>query len=102
MLLGFSPSKGLSSTLGSTAWNGRPKRAKSSLRRGELERFLTHSMDKDAAARFEPSALDAIFEQGRGLPALLTACAEECLTAQPKGPISAEQVAAVLDRIAAT
>jgi len=72
------------------------------LRRGELERFLTHNLDKDAATRFEPPALDAIFEQGRGLPALLTACAEECLAAQPKGPISAEQVAAVLDRIAST
>jgi type II secretory pathway predicted ATPase ExeA len=72
------------------------------LRRGELERFLAHSLDKDAAARFEPSALDAVFEQGRSLPALLTAFVEECLSAHPQGPISAEQVAAVLDRIEST
>jgi len=72
------------------------------LRRGELERFLVHSLGKDSATRFEPPALDAIFEQGRGLPALLCDFADECLTAHPKGPISPEQVAAVLDRIEST
>ena len=53
------------------------------LRRGELDRFLVHCLGKEDAARFEPPALDAIFEQGRGIPALLYALAEECLRTLP-------------------
>ena len=68
------------------------------LRRGELERFLAHSLGKEAAALFAAPALDALFEQANGLPALLGVFAEECLSAHPKGPIGLEQLTAVLDR----
>jgi hypothetical protein len=71
-------------------------------RRGELAGLLDHSIGKGTADRFEAQALDAIFEQGRGTPALLVAFVESCLKAHPQGTISAEQVAAVLDRIEAT
>jgi type II secretory pathway predicted ATPase ExeA len=72
------------------------------LRRGEVERFLVHRLGKDSATRFEPPALDAIFEQGRGLPALLGDFAEECLSAQPQGMIGPQQAAEILDRIQST
>jgi len=80
----------------------RPKLTITGLRRGELEGFLDHSIAKGTANRFEAQALDAIFEQGRGTPALLVAFVESCLKAHPQGTISAEQVAVVLDRIEAT
>ena len=80
----------------------RPKLTITGLRRAELEGFLDHSIGKGTADRFEAQALDAIFEQGRATPALLVAFVESCLKAHPKDTISAEQVAAVLDRIEAT
>ena len=79
-----------------------PKLTITGLRRGEVEAFLDHSLGAQTAKRFEPNALDIIFEQGRGTPALLVAFAEGCLKTHPKGSINAEQVAAVLDRIEAT
>ena len=68
------------------------------LRREELAAFLVHRLGKDAPARFEPPALDALFEQARGLPALIRDGAEDCLKAYPKGPIGANLVADALDR----
>jgi type II secretory pathway predicted ATPase ExeA len=72
------------------------------VRRGELEGFLDHSIAKNTAGHFESQALDAIFEQGRGIPALLVAFARSCMKTHPRGTITAEQVAIVLDRIEAT
>jgi len=80
----------------------RPKLTITGLRRSELEGFLDHSIGKNTTAHFESQALDAIFEQGRGTPALLVAFTASCLKAHPQGTIRAEQVAAVLDRIEAT
>ena len=48
--------------------------------------------------RFEPAALDVLFEQARGLPALIHDGAEDCLKAQPKGLIAASNVADAFDR----
>jgi type II secretory pathway predicted ATPase ExeA len=79
-----------------------PKLTITGLRRSELESFLDHSVGADTAKRFEPNALDSIFEQGRGTPALLVAYANTCLKTHPKGSINAKQVATVLDRIEAT
>ena len=79
----------------------RPKVTLTGLRRGELGGFLDHSLHKTTSSRFEPQALDAIFEQGRGIPALLAAFTEECIKTYPKGAITAEQVADILDRIEA-
>jgi type II secretory pathway predicted ATPase ExeA len=80
----------------------RPKLTITGLRRGELEGFLDHSIGADTAGRFDSHALDVIFEQGRGTPALLVAFAESCLKTHPTDTISAEQVAAVLDQIEAS
>ena len=79
----------------------RPKLTLTGLRRNELERFLDHRIAKHTAARFDAPALDAIFEQGRGTPALMSDYVHACLHAHPKGPIRAEQVAEVLDQIEA-
>lgn len=68
------------------------------LRRDELAPFLLQRLGKDASARFEPAALDALFEQARGLPALLRDAAEDCLKVFPKGSIGPSQVADTLDR----
>jgi general secretion pathway protein A len=76
----------------------RPRVWLTGLRREELSPFLVHRLGKDLPARFEPPALDALFEQARGLPALIHDGAEDCLTAYPKGPISAAHVADALDR----
>jgi len=80
----------------------RPKLTITGLRRGEMEGFLDHSIGKDTAGHFESQGLDALFEQGRGTPALLADYARNCLKVHPQGTISAEQVAAVLDRIEAS
>ena len=79
----------------------RPKVTLTGLRRDELVAFLAHSLGKEVPPRFEEPALSALFEQARGLPALVTATAEECLKAYPKGALSAPQIAEVLDRIEA-
>ena len=79
----------------------RPKVALTGLRRDELVAFLAHSLGKEVPLRFEEPALSALFEQARGLPALVTTAAEECLKAYPKGALSAPQIAEVLDRIEA-
>jgi len=76
----------------------RPKVTLTGLRREELVPFLAHTLGKEIPARFEEPALAALFEQARGLPALLVASAEECLKAYPKGALTAPQVAEVLDR----
>jgi len=79
-----------------------PKVTLTGLRRSELEPFLAHSIAPDVAERFDSHALDAIFEQGRGTPALLTAFAEAALMACPDRVISQEQVAEALERIEAS
>ena len=63
---------------------------------------VTEGHPDKVADRISDSILDAIFEQGRGTPALLVAFAESCLKAHPAGTISAGQVAVVLDQIEAT
>ena len=75
----------------------RPRVWLTGLRREELVPFLVHRLGKEPPARFEPAALDALFEQARGLPALIHDGAEDCLQASPKGAISAAHVADALD-----
>ena len=76
----------------------RPTVRLAGLRREELGPFLLQRLGKDGVARFEPAALDVLFEQARGLPALLADGATDCLQAWPKNPISAGQVAETLNR----
>lgn len=75
----------------------RPRVLLTGLRREELAAFLVHHLGKEAPARFESAALDALFEQARGLPALIRDGAEDCLRASPKGPIGPAHVADALD-----
>ena len=79
----------------------RPRVTLTGLRRDELPAFLTHHLGKDGLARFDPLALDVLFEQARGLPALIRDRDEDCLNAYPKGTLSAPQIAEILDRIEA-
>lgn len=76
-----------------------PKLTLTGLRKEELIPFLSHAVEKNINTRFSEPALAAIFEQGRGLPALIQSFAMECLHAHPKGQIDAEQVADVLQAI---
>jgi len=76
----------------------RPRVCLTGLRREELATFLVHRLGKDGAARFEPPAMDVLFEQARGLPALIHDGAQDCLNAYPKGPIDASRMADILDR----
>lgn len=79
----------------------RPRVGLTGLRREELPAFLVHHLGKDGLARFDPPALDVLFEQARGLPALIRDRAEDGLKACPKGTLSAPQLAEILDRIEA-
>jgi len=76
----------------------RPRVCLTGLRREELAPFLVHHLGKETPARFDPAALDALFEQARGLPALIHDGAQDCLKACPKGLIGASHVADALDR----
>lgn len=76
----------------------RPRLHLAGLRREELGPFLLHRLGKESLARFEPSALEVLFEHANGLPALISDYIEDCLTAHPKGPIAAPLVADALDR----
>ncbi|MEK7992911.1 MAG: AAA family ATPase [Planctomycetota bacterium] len=77
----------------------RPKVSLTGLRREELALFLAHSLGKEIPARFEDAALSALFEQARGLPALVTTFSEECIKTCPKGVITPPQVADVMEHI---
>jgi general secretion pathway protein A len=65
--------------------------------REEIAPFLAHALGKDSAGRFSPEALAALFEQARGVPALVQSFAAECLKARPQGQLTAESVAQALD-----
>ena len=74
-----------------------PRVTLTGLVREELIPFLLHCRGKEAAARFADDALAALFEQSRGVPALLLASADACLRTNPKTPITASLVAQILD-----
>jgi general secretion pathway protein A len=76
----------------------RPKVCITGLRREELTAFLNHHLGKEPVARFEPPALDVLFEHARGLPALVRDKAEDCLNTSPKGAIGASEVTKAIDR----
>ncbi len=65
--------------------------------REEVAPFLAHVAGKEAAARFTVDALSALFEQGRGVPALVHAYAAECVRVCAPGPITPEGVAEALE-----
>jgi type II secretory pathway predicted ATPase ExeA len=69
------------------------------LRREEVEPFLDHVLAERERRAFTPEALTVLFEQARGIPALLAQQTRQCLLRRPdpKNPITAEQVSSLLD-----
>lgn len=65
--------------------------------REEMAPFLAQVLGKEAALRFGAEALSTLFEQARGVPALVHTSAAECLRACAAGPITAERVAEALE-----
>jgi type II secretory pathway predicted ATPase ExeA len=65
--------------------------------REEVAPFLAHALGKEPAGRFSPEALAALFEQARGVPAVLRTFADDCLKSRLQGQINAEAVAEALD-----
>lgn len=76
-----------------------PRVTLTGLVREEQAPFLVHTVGKENAARFPEEGLSVLFEQARGIPALVFSFAMECLKALPQGKITAERVAEVLDRM---
>ena len=68
------------------------------LKREEVVPYLEHGLGKKPAERFSQEALFNLFEQARGIPALVKSFAAECVKAHPKGDITAEMAADVLER----
>lgn len=65
--------------------------------REEAAPFLVHVLGKEAAGRFGVESVSALFEQARGVPALVQAAAVDCLRRCVSGPISCECVAESVD-----
>lgn len=74
-----------------------PRVTLTGLQREELASFLAQVFSPDSAPRFTEDGLSALFEQSRGIPALVCTFVQHCLKAQPKGEITAAGVAQVLD-----
>jgi type II secretory pathway predicted ATPase ExeA len=74
-----------------------PRVTLTGLTREEIVPFLQHTFTKQEVSRFSEDALSAIFEQARGIPALIHAFVSQCLKALPKGDITAALAAQVLD-----
>jgi len=77
----------------------RPKVTLTGLRRDELVPFLAHAIAKDVETRFHPDALTVLFEQARGLPALVLSFTSECLQACPKDTITVERITQILNNL---
>lgn len=69
--------------------------------REELIPFLTHHLSKEAVSRLTEEALSTLFEQARGVPALLLSYTSQCLKTKPQGEITADSVATALDQMEA-
>jgi len=69
------------------------------VQREELSPFLSHIFSPQAVERFSADALSILFEQGRGIPALIGSLAAHCLKVSPQGKLTAAEVAASLDHL---
>lgn len=65
--------------------------------REEAEAFLTHRLLKEQCSRFSRQAIDILFEQARGVPAIVESMAADCISAYPKNNISAKSVEEILE-----
>jgi type II secretory pathway predicted ATPase ExeA len=71
------------------------------VQREELVPFLSHVLSPREVERFSEDALAILFEQGRGIPALIGTLAGQCLKASPKEKLTVETVSAILEHLAA-
>jgi len=67
------------------------------LRKEEARPFLLHHFGEQEAARLKEESLSMLFEQSRGIPALLVANFSSALRHSPEGPIDAESMNAILE-----
>jgi type II secretory pathway predicted ATPase ExeA len=74
-----------------------PRVTLTGLMREELAPFLSQSLSPEPVSRFTEEGLSALFEQSRGIPALICTLAQNCIKALPKGEINAAGVAQGLD-----
>ena len=72
------------------------------LLREELRPFLIHSFSQQPVERFSDDALSIIFEQARGIPALIQSFAAHCLKICPQEKITTDLVAEALDQLEST
>lgn len=75
-----------------------PRLSMTGLIREEIEPFLKDQLYKQSIGRFSEEALSVLFEQARGIPALLISYASFCLKSQTNGQISSELVINLLDQ----
>jgi len=71
----------------------------SGLLREEVRPFLVHCFSPDTIRRFSDEALAWLFEQARGIPALLRSWTQECLRVCPSGTLETETVSNVIDQL---
>ena len=69
------------------------------LLREELRPFLIHSFSQQPVERVSDDALSIIFEQARGIPALIQSFAAHCLKIHPQEKITTDLAAGALDQL---
>lgn len=79
-----------------------PRVSLTGLLREEMPDFLIHVFSKQHAARFSQDALSVIFEQARGIPALVESFTAECLKHHPNQNITAQSAAEALENLEST
>ncbi|MFH1037813.1 MAG: AAA family ATPase [PVC group bacterium] len=72
------------------------------LLREELRPFLSHAFSPQLVERLPDDSLSIIFEQARGIPALVQSLAAHCLKVCPQEKITTDLVAEALDQLEAT
>jgi type II secretory pathway predicted ATPase ExeA len=65
----------------------------------EIDAYLQHRFGKENASRLENESLLHIFEQARGIPALVDLIVSECIKSVPSGPISKKTVCDIIDEL---
>jgi len=76
-----------------------PKLVLSGLLAEECQPFLEHSFSKKQIERFSKEALNIIFEQARGIPALLQSFTQACFSHQEKGQMNQNFVSEIIETI---
>ena len=70
------------------------------VQREEVAPFLSHIFSPPQVERFSADALAILFEQGRGIPALIGSLAGQCLKASPEEKLTVAIVSAILEQLA--